>query len=211
MLESRNITVEKLLSDKDFTGAKRAIEKLLRANKNDLIAHYYLALCEFYAGHMQEAERQAAALVQRDDRFAPAQYLLGLIFEHKAVHAYKKALSAGWKIASTKLDRLQQRCVSAGTGSFSAKKLSCQNCGALILPRTAAKTGGLCMPCFQEARTDFARTRRFSQGLVSPHLQTYQQTTTKVACKKCGRKILPRTAAKTGGLCMPCYQGWLRT
>lgn len=27
----------------------------------------------------------------------------------------------------------------------------------------------------------------------------------KVPCKKCGAMILPRTAEKTGGLCMPCY------
>ena len=30
------------------------------------------------------------------------------------------------------------------------KKLPCKSCGVLILPTTAAKTGGVCMPCFKK-------------------------------------------------------------
>lgn len=32
---------------------------------------------------------------------------------------------------------------------MTTQRVPCVNCGALILPNTAARTGGLCMPCFQ--------------------------------------------------------------
>ena len=32
----------------------------------------------------------------------------------------------------------------------------------------------------------------------------------KIPCKRCGAMILPATAAKTGGLCMPCYSFLIR-
>jgi hypothetical protein len=34
------------------------------------------------------------------------------------------------------------------------EKIPCNSCEALILPDTAERTGGLCMPCFQEVQAN---------------------------------------------------------
>ena len=40
-------------------------------------------------------------------------------------------------------------------------KIPCTECGAMILPATADKTGGLCMPCKQGIRADIEASKEF--------------------------------------------------
>src|SRR5688572_18859096 len=42
-------------------------------------------------------------------------------------------------------------------------KVACAKCGVAILPRTAAKTGGLCMPCATGIRANIEQSRRLAQ------------------------------------------------
>ncbi len=42
-------------------------------------------------------------------------------------------------------------------------KVACTQCGAMILPRTAAETGGICMACKQGIRASMEATREFER------------------------------------------------
>ena len=44
-------------------------------------------------------------------------------------------------------------------------KVACNQCGALILPRTAGETGGICMACKQGIRASMEASRAFYQKL----------------------------------------------
>jgi len=44
-------------------------------------------------------------------------------------------------------------------------KVACTQCGAMILPRTAAETGGICMACKQGIRASMEASREFYQKL----------------------------------------------
>jgi Domain of unknown function (DUF4375) len=50
-------------------------------------------------------------------------------------------------------------------------KVACTQCGAMILPRTAAETGGVCMACKQGIRASMEASREFYQKLkeYDPH------------------------------------------
>lgn len=83
-------------------------------------------------------------------------------------------------------------------------KVPCKYCGTAILPATFERTGGLCMPC--------ANNGTLSHGLFysssAPDrcwqpVQDNESKPVKVPCRFCGSLILPATAQRTGGFCMP--------
>ena len=55
-------------------------------------------------------------------------------------------------------------------------KLPCSKCGALILPATAARTGGLCMPCKQGNRENLERAKEYhkKQNEYDPFLDLWK-------------------------------------
>ncbi|OYU72830.1 MAG: hypothetical protein CFE32_22625, partial [Alphaproteobacteria bacterium PA3] len=54
-------------------------------------------------------------------------------------------------------------------------KVACTQCGAMILPRTAAETGGICMACKQGIRASMEASREFYQQLkqYDPHRELW--------------------------------------
>jgi hypothetical protein len=54
-------------------------------------------------------------------------------------------------------------------------KVACTQCGAMILPRTAAETGGICMACKQGIRASMEASREFYQKLkeYDPHRELW--------------------------------------
>lgn len=55
-------------------------------------------------------------------------------------------------------------------------KVACTQCGAMILPRTAAETGGICMACKQGIRASMDASREFYQKLkeYDPHRELWK-------------------------------------
>lgn len=55
-------------------------------------------------------------------------------------------------------------------------KVACTQCGAMILPRTAAETGGICMACKQGIRASMEASREFYQKLkeYDPHRELWK-------------------------------------
>lgn len=90
--------------------------------------------------------------------------------------------------------------------SDSTTKIPCKYCGAKILPATAQRTGGFCMPC--------SNNPVWKHGFFyhAPNLETIhpgEDAATepqRVPCLYCGRLMLRDTAKRTGGFCMPHSQ-----
>lgn len=107
---TRHKTIEDFLERRDIQKARNATNDLLRKNPDDIVGLYYLALCDYYAGHLDGAEQTAKKLLRRSDRFAPAHHLLGLISEEQgdedaAYHAFQAAMEGGYQPAAAKLDQ----------------------------------------------------------------------------------------------------------
>jgi len=71
-----------------------------------------------------------------------------------------------------------------------AESVACRSCGVRILPVTATRTGGLCMPCSRHPRGPAV------EASGAPFVE----------CHACGAAILEATAAHTGGRCIPCVR-----
>ena len=56
-----------------------------------------------------------------------------------------------------------------------ADKQPCSACGALILPSTSDKTGGLCMPCFTGTREQMNQAARFRESAERIQLAPYDE------------------------------------
>ena len=55
------------------------------------------------------------------------------------------------------------------------EKIPCVKCGAMILPATAERTGGVCMPCNQGIRQNIEASKRFyeEQKKYDPHRELW--------------------------------------
>jgi hypothetical protein len=63
---------------------------------------------------------------------------------------------------------------------------------------------GLCSACAEAFRRGTTQAP-IPQSVSMPPVS--QEDVRKVPCKRCGTLILPSTAQKTGGYCMPCFSG----
>ena len=85
-----------------------------------------------------------------------------------------------------------------------AEEVACNYCGKAILPDTFEGTGGYCLAC----ANDGVLTHGLYYSTPAPDQcsQTVQDEVAeaiKIPCRFCGRMILPATARRTGGFCMP--------
>ena len=84
-------------------------------------------------------------------------------------------------------------------------KVPCKYCGKEILPDTAKRTGGYCMPCSEDPKLTYGIY--YVSPIQNPETsETFRENTqaeNKVPCRFCGSMILPDTSRRTGGFCMP--------
>jgi len=124
----RNMVIEDLLRKRNIVEARRTTQKVLRRNPDDVVGQYYLALCEYYDGDKDEAEKVVKKLLKKSDIYAPAHYLLGKILEQKgdqdgAYHAFQAAMDGGVKEAGSKLDQYRTSMKQDGGKPPSSRKV----------------------------------------------------------------------------------------
>jgi DNA-directed RNA polymerase subunit RPC12/RpoP len=102
---------------------------------------------------------------------------------------------------STETDTSEQTMGPSG-------EMPCASCGKLIKEKVWRQQDGKCGACIDGTGPLKSRTSQPTgmQAGRGDQAQEPSSPSEKIPCKKCSAMILPATAKRTGGLCMPCAQ-----